>query len=146
MEVWIRRNDLDAVDFRGIVGRFQTMYESLWQEDPRFVDQDTAYDPPFFELFSFPSDDQPQKFGAEFGRLEERDGFAVAIESYPDGDRENAELIFASHFFLGGAEPSGNEEEDDDASDNDHLSDTLSTVSQEAASPDRDAPISLGED
>jgi hypothetical protein len=93
MEVWIRRNDLDVVNFRGIVGRFQAMYESLWQEDPRFVDQDTGYDPPFFELYSFPSDDQPEKFSAEFRRLEEREGFAVAIESYPDGDRANAELI-----------------------------------------------------
>jgi hypothetical protein len=60
MEVWIRRNDLDVVNFRGIVGRFQAMYESLWQEDPRFVDQDTGYDPPFFELYSFPSDDNPK--------------------------------------------------------------------------------------
>jgi hypothetical protein len=142
VEVWIPRDDLDIVVFRGILSRFQAMYEGVWKEDALFVDQDTGYDPPFFTLYTFPSFNELGRLNAEFRRMEDEDlnGFSIVIENYPEDEEEDIETIFTSHFIPGGgAEPSDNEEGDDDASDNDHVSGTLSTVSHEAASPDRDA-------
>jgi hypothetical protein len=75
-------------------------------------------------------------------------GFTVIIENWlPDEDHVDVEFISSNHFALDGAiEPFTGEEADDNAADNDHVSESHSSDSSEDVLTNRDFITSDEED
>jgi hypothetical protein len=143
IQVWLRADEPKAVEFADIAARFRAMYESLWQQDPRFNDFNLHRHNslPFFWMHTGPTFYETI-FEAYLTRQPGLNGFTISIEHYPeDNDEdENFEILYEGHYALDGAAwPPAVENRGGNASDDD--SDPSRDVS-----PDRDPTHGGNED